>query len=118
MTTTERLKIPLVEEEEQLVPDLWNRAFQQIDSVCTRYETVAEITLNAGERTKYVNIDPGIKICEVLPKNPKNEIEWKAIMNANIRCYTDVVEGTTKLFLEVMGSAPDQVIHILVVGWY
>ena len=39
-------------------------------------------------------------------------------MNANIRCYTDVVEGTTKLFLEVMGSAPDQVIHILVVGWY
>lgn len=118
MATTERLGIPLVEEEEQLEPNLWNRAFQQIDSVCSRYVIIADVTIKAGEKSEHIMIDPGIKICEVLPKNPENVNEWKAIMNANIRCYMDQIEGTMNLFFVVMGSLPEIDIHIHVVGWY
>lgn len=120
MATTTRLKIQTVELSDNMSPDLWNRAYNRIDAVCSGFyqKLDIELTFNTQGIASVIldDLDVLLRVIEIIP-SVTNIDNWKKITVASIFVSQDT-ENSKKLNFTAMGIIPTDAITIHIVGWY
>lgn len=120
MATTNRLKIPLVEDSSNMSKELWNNAYSQIDTVCVGYSDLGIQSIQFAEKTTKISISNinQYKRIRIMPGEPEDQEQWKTIARANIRCYVETGQ-TDMLTLSCEGIIPIGIdIKIQFIGEY
>ena len=117
MTTTEKFGLPIVERGDTIRAEHWNDAYQILDNVCIGSKILFEklvLHISTGEAIILCPDAPNMKFLQVIPTNPEDEAQFRAIAMASLQVY---VEGEN-IHFKVLGIIPTITLNITVLGWY
>lgn len=117
MATTQKLGLPIVERGDTIRAAHWNDAYQIIDTLCIGSNILferLELNIPSGEATVRSPDAQNMKFLQVIPTNPEDEAQFRAIAMASLQVY---VEGEN-IHFKVLGIIPTITLYITILGWY